>query len=73
MMRDFSPGDVIQMPHYQTAGGPIRTRAWKITGVHLGGENQEGTYQMIPLDYCENQPIHVPCVMLDQHPLVKRV
>lgn len=69
----FNVGDVIRMPHYDTAGGPSLNRVWKVHGVHLGATHQEGTYHLVPLDYEKNEPIHVPCVMLESHPFVERV
>ena len=69
----FNVGDVIRMPHYDLAGGPHRKRVWKVVGQHLGGTNQEGTYALHPLDYTDNEPINVPCVMLETHPGIERV
>lgn len=61
----FQTGDVIRMNHYPTCGG---FRCWKIIGVHLGATNQEGTYELIPLDVTGNKPVQVPCIMLETHP-----
>lgn len=69
----FNVGDVIRMPNYPTAGGPTTKRVWKIIGVHLGGTGQEGTYAMRPVDYSVNEPIHVPCIILESHPMIERV
>jgi hypothetical protein len=69
----FTVGDVIRMPHYDTAGGPHRKRVWKVVGQHLGATWQEGTYALRPLDYLHNEAIHVPCVMLETHPKIERV
>ena len=66
----FKPGDTIRMPHYETSGG---FRVWKVVGVHLGGQDQEGTYELITLDALENEKIHVPCIMLELHPLIQRM
>ena len=60
--------DVIRMPNYETAGG---FRLWRVTGQHLGGTDQEGTYSLEPLDQLANETIHIPCVMLESHPLVE--
>ena len=68
--RGFKPGDTIRMPHYETAGG---FRVWNVQGVHLGGEWQEGTYQLVPVDVHDNEPIHVPCIILETHPGIERV
>lgn len=70
----FKVGDVIRMPHYNTAGGSEgRWRAWKITGCYLGATHQEGTYEMVPVDVKENEPIQVPCIILHTHPAIERV
>jgi len=60
-------GDVIRLPHYELAGGPERKRVWRVVGVHLGATYQEGTYELVPLDYSPNKQIQVPCIMLDSH------
>jgi hypothetical protein len=69
-MQQFTVGDVIRMEHYATCGG---YRCWKIVGMHLGGEKQEGTYELEPLDVYGNELIHVPCLMLESHPGIYRV
>lgn len=58
----YSVGDVIRHENYETAGG---YRVWLVIGVFLGGEKQEGTYELRPLDVKENKPIQVPVVILD--------
>ena len=68
--RMFDVGDTLRMPHYETAGG---FRVWKVEGIHLGGENQEGTYHLKPVDMKENSEIHVPCIILETHPEVEMV
>lgn len=73
MHQRFNVGDTVRMPHYDLAGGPDRKRVWKVVGVHLGATHQEGTYAMVPLDYVENEAIHVPTIILETHPLVERV
>lgn len=70
--RSFNPGDIVRMPHYETVGVG-RFRVWVVEGVNLGGVNQEGTYQLRALDVLDNCPIHVPCIMLETHPLVERI
>lgn len=42
-------------------------------GVHLGGEWQEGTYHLVPVDVHDNETIHVPCIILETHPSIERV
>lgn len=66
----FTVGDVIRMPNYKTAGG---FRCWKVVGQHLGGEKQEGTYELYPLDVLCNENVQVPCLILETHPGVVRV
>ena len=66
----YQVGDTLRMKHYPTATG---FRVWKVVGQHLGGEGQEGTYALTPLDVSENEPIHVPCIMLEMHPNVERL
>ena len=68
--RGFKPGDTIRMPHYETTGG---YRVWTVQGVHLGGEWQEGTYNLRPVDVHDNETIHVPCIILETHPSIERV
>lgn len=68
--RTFDVGDTIRMPHYETAGG---FRVWKVEGVHLGGEKQEGTYHLKPVDMKENSEIHIPCIILETHPEIELV
>lgn len=68
--RSYSVGEVIRIPHYETAGG---FRVWKVVGVHLGGEKQEGTYHLRPLDVKDNAEIHVPCIVLETHPEIELV
>jgi hypothetical protein len=68
--RGFKPGDTIRMPHYETTGG---YRVWAVQGVHLGGEWQEGTYHLRPVDVHDNETIHVPCIILETHPAIERV
>ena len=69
-MNILAVGDTIRVPHYSTAKG---FRVWKVTGVHLGAEKQEGTYALKPLDVSENEPVHVPCLMLETNPAVEKV
>lgn len=71
-MQKFNVGDTIRHPHYETVGKGA-FRVWKITGVHLGATHQEGTYAMIPLEVEANEPIHVPCLLLESHPGIERV
>jgi hypothetical protein len=68
--RSFSTGDTLRMPHYETAGG---YRVWKVEGVHLGGEKQEGTYHLKTVDIKDNAEIHVPCIILETHPSIEVV
>lgn len=70
MKSSFSVGDVIRLPHYPTAGG---FRVWKVIGCFLGGENQEGTYELLCLDVAENNEIQVPCIMLESHQGIERM
>jgi hypothetical protein len=72
LVRRFGVGDVVRMPHYELAGKE-RKRVWKITEESLGGNNQEGTYGMIPLDIADNEPIQVPCLILETHPEIEKV
>lgn len=67
----YTVGDTIRMKHYPTLEGAYRV--WKVVGVHLGATHQEGTYALKPLDVGENEPIHVPCLMLETHGGVERV
>jgi hypothetical protein len=69
--RRFSPGDVIRVPGYATAGG---YRVWMVYGVHLGGEKQESTYELLPLDYHAGiHKCHVPCVLLEYDTRIEKV
>lgn len=68
--QSFEVGDTIRMPHYETSGG---FRVWIVRSVHLGGDYQEGTYHLMPLDVHKNESIHVPCIMLETHPSIERV
>lgn len=68
--KDLKTGDTIRMPHYETAGG---FRVWKIIGTHLGGTDQESTFELAVLDADENKTIQVPCVVLELHPLIQRM
>lgn len=70
LSHSYSVGDTLRMPHYETAGG---FRVWKVVGVHLGGEKQEGTYHLRPLDIKDNAEIHVPCIVLETHPEIELV
>lgn len=70
LSRSYSVGETLRMPHYETAGG---FRVWKVVGVHLGGEKQEGTYHLRPLDIKDNAEIHVPCIVLETHPEIELV
>lgn len=63
----LSPNDVIRMPAYDTQALGHK-RVWQVLGVHLGGANQAGTYELVPLDILEHERIHVPCIMLKTHP-----
>lgn len=67
----YNVGDVIRMPHYYYSTN--RKRVWRVTGEHLGAIEQEGTYSLVPLDILENEPIHVPCIILETHPDVEKV
>jgi len=69
--RKFTVGDVIRMPGYQTQPG--RFRCWKVVGVYLGGTNQEGSYELYPLDILRNKIINVPCLILETHPHIVKV
>lgn len=62
----FSVGDTLRLPNHPTCGG---YRVWKITACVLGGEGQEGFYELIPLDKTEppQKPLRVPCLMLETH------
>lgn len=62
--KQYRVGDVIRLPHYETAGG---FRVWQVVAVKLGGTKQEGTYELIPLDVHPNETIEVPCLMLETH------
>ena len=67
----FSVGDIMSLPHFDTM--PIgRRRVWQVVGVHLGATEQEGTYQLEPLDVSPNEVIHVPCIILETHAKIKR-
>ena len=68
--RIYTVGDVIRMPNYKTKGG---YRVWKIIGCYLGGENQEGSYELYPLDMNCGENIQVPCIILESHPNIVRV
>jgi hypothetical protein len=70
-VRKFNVGDTVRIPHYETVKGSFRV--WKIVGCHLGATHQEGTYAMLPLDISDNEPIHVPCIILETHPSIERV
>jgi len=68
----FQIGDTIRMPHYSTK--PNEFRVWKICGHYLGCLGQEGVYWLKEIDLKENgNAIHVPCIMLETHPLIERV
>lgn len=59
-------GDVFTAEHFKTAGGKDgRRRAWKVTGVFLGGTHQEGTAALVPLDIAANRPIEIPLVLVE--------
>jgi hypothetical protein len=66
----FSVNDVIRLPKYRTRLG---YRCWKIQGVHLGGVEQESTYELIPLDILDFYPIQIPCIILDTHPNITKI
>lgn len=70
--RRYDVTDTIRMPHYGTVGKGAY-RVWNITGVHLGATHQESTYALVPVDIEANEPIHVPCLMLETHPEVEKV
>ena len=70
--RSFQPGDILRTPHYSTTGKG-RYRVWIVAGVHLGGDNQEGTYHLRSVDVLDGESIHVPCIILETHPLVELV
>lgn len=72
LVRRFDVGDIIRLPHYPTVPKG-RRRVWQVRGVHLGATEQEGTYALKPLDVSENEPIHVPCLMLETHPQVEKI
>lgn len=60
-------GDVLRMPHYPTVSKG-RHRVWLVVGQHLGGTEQEGTYELRCCDVLENDRVHVPCLILETHP-----
>ncbi len=64
--RSFLVHDVLRMPHYDTVGRGAY-RVWKVVAVHLGGENQEGSYELEPVDILGNGRIAVPCIILETH------
>ena len=64
----FDVGDTLRMPHI--TGG---YRVWNVSGVHLGAENQEGTYHLTPVDWSSNETIHVPCEILETHPRIEKI
>ena len=66
----FKVGDIIRMPNYKTSKG---YRVWKIIGCYLGGEKQEGTYELYPLDINCGENVQVPCIILETHPNIVRI
>ena len=58
-------GDVLRIRHYETC--PNQWRVYLVVGCCLGGEGQEGTYELRSCDLTENECIHVPCIMLETH------
>ena len=72
----FNPGDVITLPHYETAGGPMRKRVWKVGAVYLGATHQENVYALQTLDI-ENTDFGPMMLVLGQilesHPHILRV
>ncbi len=58
------------MKNYPTAGG---FRLWRVISHNLGGEHQESSYGLKPLDQTENRPLNVPCVMLESMTGIERV
>lgn len=67
----YSVGDIIRVKNYKT--GNASYRLWKVVGVHLGAFNQEGTYELKPLDIKENKNIQVPCILLETHGGVEKI
>lgn len=72
LVRRYDVGDIIRLPHYPTVAKG-RRRVWQVRGVHLGAAGQESIYALKPLDVSENEPIHVPCLMLETHPEVEKL
>lgn len=68
--KHFQVGDTLRMKNYPTAGG---FRLWKVISHNLGGMHQEGSYGLKPLDQTENEPLNVPCVMLENMDFIERV
>lgn len=69
-------GDTIRMPHYnKDVGfcGFCGFRVWSVQAVNLGGEFQESTYALAPVDVHENELIQVPCIILETHPEIERI
>lgn len=66
----YKVGDVVRMANYPTSTG---FRCWKIIGEYLGGEKQEGSYELLPLEVHGNRTINVPCIMLETHQGIVRV
>jgi len=68
--RSYNVGDTIRMPNYPTATG---FRVWKIVAEKLGGEGQESTYELNPLDVLENHKIEIPTIILESHSVIERI
>lgn len=62
MHKAWKPGDVIRCPAH--SGG---FRVWRVTGVYLGGEKQEGVIELETLDWKANTQgrMCVPVDLLD--------
>ena len=58
-------GEVIRTAHYATMPRG-RYRAWLVVAQHLGGTEQESTYELRTVDCLDNERIHVPCIMLER-------
>jgi hypothetical protein len=49
MFKAWTPGEIIRVP--ANSGG---FRVWRVTGVYLGGENQESVIELETLDRTRN-------------------
>ena len=71
-MSYYPVGSVIRMPHYSTMA-KARRRVWKVMSHCLGGLEQEGYYELKPLDVADHGILRVPCLMLETHPSIEQV